>query len=84
MLAHLKITTEDLIFVYRSGWLALCIEITKHFLWTVLKAAAVGNTVTMSRAGVNVGDGIIVFDPIARNIARYIVVRSLASRSGQP
>ena len=69
---------------YRSSGFAIHIEMTCPPFLPVLKAAAVGNTVTMSRAGVNVGDGIKVFDPIARNIARYIVVRSLASRSGQP
>ena len=71
-------TTEDLIFVYRNGWLALCIEITKHFLWTVLKAAAVGSIVTMSSAVVNVRDGNILFNPCARNIASHFDVRFLA------
>ena len=59
-------TAEDLSFVLRPGWLALCVEITKSLdfgLWTELKAAAVGGAVTMSGAGVRVVDVDNLFDP---------------------
>ena len=68
-------TTEDLIFVYRNGWLALCIEITKHFLWTVLKAAAVGVGVTMSSTGGHVLNQAETNNPITENISGSIDVR---------
>ena len=68
-------TAEDLIFVHRPGWIALCVEITISFLWTELKAAAVGGAVTMFGAGVHVVDGDHLFDPRARNIPGNFDVR---------
>ena len=70
-----KFTAEDLIFVHRPGWIALCVEITISFLWTELKAAAVGGAVTMFRTGVTVVDGDKLFDPCARNIPGHFDVR---------
>ena len=68
-------TAEDLIFVHRTGWLALCVEIAISFLWTELKAAAVGGAVTMFGTGVTVVDGDKLFDPCARNIPGHFDVR---------
>ena len=68
------LTAEDFIFVHRTGWLALCVEITISFLWTELKAAAVDGVVTISGAGVHVVDGDNLFDPCARNIPGHFDV----------
>ena len=67
-------TAEDLIFVHRPGWLALCVEIAISFLWTELKAAAACDVVTMCGAGVHVVDGENLFDPCARNIPGHFDV----------
>ena len=49
--------TEDLILPHWTGWLALWIQNTELFPWTVLKAAASRVIVTFCSAWGNVGNG---------------------------